>query len=98
MRFAPYTFTRWAMRQINEKERMPAMVYFHPWELDPDQPRITAPLRSRVRHYTNLSTVEGKLSRLLTDFRFSTLTDVSGGLDVYRSKERNSEFRTQNSE
>ncbi len=83
MRFAPYPFTRWALRQINEMERMPAMVYFHPWELDPDQPRITAPLRSRLRHYTNLSTVEGKLNQLLADFRFSTLTDVCRGLKTY---------------
>ena len=95
MRFAPYQFTRWALQQINEKEQMPSMVYFHPWELDPDQPRIPAPLRSRVRHYTNLSTVEGKLDCLLTDFRFSTLTDVSRGLDVYRSGEKSREFRIQ---
>ena len=67
---------------------MPAMVYFHPWELDPDQPRIRAPLRSRIRHYTNLATVEGKLNRLLSDFRFSTLTEVSRGLEVYRSKSK----------
>ena len=86
MRFTPYPFTRWALRQINEKEQMPAMVYFHPWELDPNQPRIPAPLRSRVRHYTNLATVEGKLHRLLTDFRFSTLTDVCGRLETYRAK------------
>ena len=98
MRFAPYPFTRWALRQINDKEEMPAMVYFHPWELDPDQPRIPAPLRSRVRHYTNLSTVEGKLNRLLTDFQFSTLTEVSRGLEVFRSREKNTEFRIENSE
>ena len=98
MRFAPYPFTRWALRQINDKEQMPAMVYFHPWELDPDQPRIPAPLRSRVRHYTNLSTVEGKLNRLLTDFQFSTLTEVSAGLEVFRSREKNTEFRIENSE
>jgi len=95
MRFAPYPFTRWALRQINDKEQMPAMVYFHPWELDPDQPRIPAPLRSRVRHYTNLSTVEGKLNRLLTDFQFSTLTEVSRGLEIYRSKRTNPGIRIQ---
>jgi hypothetical protein len=66
-------------------EGQPAMVYLHPWEIDPDQPRIKAGLRSRLRHYTNLSRMENKLERLLQDFRFSTLSDVCSRLEVYRS-------------
>jgi polysaccharide deacetylase family protein (PEP-CTERM system associated) len=85
LRFFPYRLTRWAIRQINETEGQPAMVYLHPWEIDPDQPRIKARLRSRLRHYTNLSKMEDKLERLLRDFRFSTLSDVCGRLEVYRS-------------
>ena len=76
LRLFPYRFTRWAIRCINETEGKPAMVYFHPWEIDPAQPRIAAPLKSRLRHYTNLGKMYGKLERLLHDFRFSTVTDV----------------------
>ena len=85
LRFFPYRLTRWAIRQINETEGQPAMVYLHPWEIDPDQPRIKASLRSRLRHYTNLSKMENRLERLLRDFRFSTLSDVCSRLEVYRS-------------
>jgi polysaccharide deacetylase family protein (PEP-CTERM system associated) len=76
LRLFPYQFTRWAIRRINAVEGQPAMVYFHPWELDPDQPRISAPMKSRLRHYTNLGGMQMKIERLLRDFRFSTVTDV----------------------
>jgi polysaccharide deacetylase family protein (PEP-CTERM system associated) len=80
LRLAPYAFTRWAIRQINEVEKHPAMVYFHPWEIDPDQPRIRARLRSRLRHYTMLAGMKQKLDRLLQDFQFDTLGEVCHGL------------------
>ena len=83
MRMFPYRFTRSGLREINERERMPAMVYFHPWELDPDQPRIPAPLRSRLRHYTNLATTQPKIERLLEDFRFAPLSTVCGQLPQF---------------
>ena len=76
LRLFPYWITHRAIRHINETERQPVMVYFHPWEIDPGQPRIAAPLKSRLRHYTNLGKMAGKLERLLEDFRFSTVTDV----------------------
>ena len=76
LRLFPYLITRWAIRHINEAEHQPAMVYFHPWEIDPGQPRIAAPLKSRLRHYTNLGKMFGKIERLLQDFRFSTVTDA----------------------
>jgi polysaccharide deacetylase family protein (PEP-CTERM system associated) len=76
LRLLPYSLTRWAIREVNEVERQPAMVYFHPWELDPDQPRIAAPLRSRLRHYTNLNRMQNKIERLLGDFQFSTVSEV----------------------
>ncbi len=84
LRFAPYAVTKRALRRINESEKMPAMVYFHPWEIDPEQPRIPASARSRLRHYTNLSTMEGKVVRLLHDFRFANLSTVCEQLDSYR--------------
>lgn len=68
-RTLPYAFSKWAIAQVNREETRPAIFYFHPWEVDPDQPRVAgAPLRSRLRHYTNLSAMEGKLERLLRDF------------------------------
>jgi polysaccharide deacetylase family protein (PEP-CTERM system associated) len=85
LRLLPYSFTRWAIRQVNESESQPVMVYFHPWELDPGQPRIPAPLRSRIRHYTNLSTMQNKVERLLHDFRFSTVSDVCAQLESYHT-------------
>lgn len=77
LRLFPYRFTRWAIRHLNDRDKQPAMVYFHPWELDPSQPRISsAPLRSRLRHYVNLEKTESKIERLLQDFRFTTVSEV----------------------
>ena len=71
-RLLPYAFSRWAIRQVNRQEQRPAIIYFHPWEIDVDQPRITgAPLRSRVRHYTNIPVMADKLRRLTRDFAWT---------------------------
>lgn len=70
-RLLPYGLSRWALRQVTEQDERPAILYFHPWEIDPGQPRVAnAPLRSKVRHYTNLGVMQGKLERLLGDFRW----------------------------
>lgn len=77
-RVLPYAFTRWAIRQVNGEERRPAMFYFHPWEVDPDQPRVAnAPLRSRLRHYTNLTRMAGKLGELLREFSWDRMDVVA---------------------
>jgi len=76
LRIFPYRMTQWGLRHINHIEREPAMVYFHPWEIDPEQPQIRAGLRSRLRHYTNLSIMESKIERLLKEFHFTTLSDA----------------------
>ncbi|WP_420144027.1 XrtA system polysaccharide deacetylase [Sphingobium sp.] len=71
-RLLPYGFSRWAIRQVNEQAGRPAIIYFHPWEIDPDQPRVSdAPLRSRLRHYSNLSVMAAKLRRLTRDFAWT---------------------------
>ena len=71
-RLLPYGFSRWAIRQVNGREKQPAIIYFHPWEIDPDQPRVAgAPLRSRLRHYSNLSVMANKLRRLTADFSWT---------------------------
>jgi polysaccharide deacetylase family protein (PEP-CTERM system associated) len=75
-RLYPYAFTRWGIRHLNRKERQPAVVYLHPWEIDPQQPRIGAKGLSRFRHYLNLDKTESRLIRLLHDFRFGTMAEV----------------------
>lgn len=83
-RLLPYQFSRWAIRQVNEQAGRPAIIYFHPWEIDPGQPRRTdAALRSRLRHYTNLSVMAAKLRRLTRDFawtRVDALADAQAAL------------------
>ena len=67
-RMLPYAVTHRAVAGMNG-EGFPAVLYFHPWEIDPGQPRVAdAPLRSRIRHYTGLSGMADKLRRLLGDF------------------------------
>lgn len=76
-RLMPYRLYRWGLRRVNECDSQPGMFYFHPWEVDPDQPRIDgAPLRSRLRHYTNLGTMEARLKRLLADFHWGRMDEV----------------------
>jgi polysaccharide deacetylase family protein (PEP-CTERM system associated) len=76
-RLFPYAFSRWAVRQVNGDYGRPAIIYFHPWEIDPDQPRVEdAPLRSRVRHYTNLRRMAPKLRRLARDFAWGRIDEL----------------------
>ena len=73
-RVLPYGFSRWAIRQVNRRDGRPAIFYFHPWEIDPGQPRVAnAPLKSRLRHYTNLGGMAGKLEQLLAEFRWGRM-------------------------
>jgi polysaccharide deacetylase family protein (PEP-CTERM system associated) len=76
LRIWPYQVTAWALHRINEIERQPAMVYLHPWELDPDQPRIAAGWKSRFRHYQNLESTEAKCRRLVEDFCWGPMEQV----------------------
>jgi len=75
-RILPYWWTRWGIARLNETEAQPAIFYLHPWEIDPGQPRLNASGLSRFRHYRNLDKAEGRLKRLMTDFRFGMLKDV----------------------
>jgi polysaccharide deacetylase family protein (PEP-CTERM system associated) len=86
LRLLPYAWTRRGIRTINEREKQPAMVYFHPWEIDPEQPRIQASAKSRLRHYTNLAGMENKIERLLRDFQFGTLSDVFKQIEPQRTQ------------
>jgi len=76
-RLLPYAFSRWAMRQVNDDDKRPAIIYFHPWEIDPGQPRVAnAPIKSKLRHYTNLGAMQGKLQRLISDFEWDRLDAI----------------------
>jgi polysaccharide deacetylase family protein (PEP-CTERM system associated) len=77
-RLLPYRFFRWALRRVNA-EGLPAVFYLHPWEIDPQQPRIGASWRSRFRHYTNLHRTESRLERLLRDFSWGRMDEVFTG-------------------
>jgi polysaccharide deacetylase family protein (PEP-CTERM system associated) len=79
-RIFPYVFTRWAIKHLNHKEYQPAVVYLHPWEIDPEQPRIRADALSRFRHYCNLMRTETRLQRLLREFTFGPMCSVLEGL------------------
>ena len=78
-RLLPYSWTKWGIRHVNKADRQSIIFYFHPWELDPEQPRL-AELDSltRFRHYVNLKGTEKKLVRLLRDFRWTTLMSAFG--------------------
>lgn len=78
-RLLPYRYSRWAMRRINSKDGHPCMFYIHPWEVDPEQPRVAGiSARSRFRHYTNLGRMAGKLKAVLADFAWDRADRVLG--------------------
>lgn len=76
-RLFPYAVSRWALRRVNRHDREPCVFYFHPWEIDADQPRQTnLGLKTRFRHYLNLGRMEQRLARLLEDFRWGRMDQV----------------------
>jgi polysaccharide deacetylase family protein (PEP-CTERM system associated) len=76
-RIFPYWFTKFALRKINSQENKPFIFYFHPWEIDPNQPRVgDAGWKSRFRHYCNLDKTEDRLKRLLQDFQFRPIPNI----------------------
>jgi polysaccharide deacetylase family protein (PEP-CTERM system associated) len=76
-RLLPYAFSKWAIREVNDDAQRPAIIYFHPWEIDPEQPRVAnAPIKSKLRHYTRLGVMAEKLRRLPRDFQWERLDAV----------------------
>jgi polysaccharide deacetylase family protein (PEP-CTERM system associated) len=78
LRHFPLSFIRWGMRRLNEGERRPAVVYIHPWELDPGQPVQPVGVLTRLRHYRNLGLTEGRLARLFSEYTFTTCREILG--------------------
>jgi polysaccharide deacetylase family protein (PEP-CTERM system associated) len=77
-RLLPYALSNWAIARVNEEEERPAIFYFHPWEVDTGQPRVpNAPLKSRLRHYTNLSAMRPKLLKLLRAHQWGRTDEVA---------------------
>ncbi len=76
-RLLPYAYAKWAVRRVNNELNLPFMFYFHPWEVDPDQPRPdTMSAKSQIRHYSNLDKMEQRLRRLLSDFSWGRVDQV----------------------
>jgi polysaccharide deacetylase family protein (PEP-CTERM system associated) len=76
LRLFPMSYTRWAVRRIHRRDRQPVIVYFHPWELDPDQPRLEGSWKSKLRQYTGLSKMEARLEKLLGRGRYEPLRSL----------------------
>jgi len=76
-RLLPYAVSRWMIRHVNRSDRQSAVFYFHPWEIDPGQPRVAGiDAKTRFRHYLNLGTMERRLDRLLGDFRWGRMDEI----------------------
>lgn len=75
-RLFPYSFSRWAINRVNEREEKSTLFYFHPWEIDPEQPKQQAGFKSRFRHYLNLTRMEARLQCLLKDFNWDRMDRV----------------------
>lgn len=76
-RLMPYALSRWLMRRVNQADGQPCMFYFHPWELDPEQPRqVGISAKTRFRHYVNLNRMEGRIAHLLRDFEWGRVDQV----------------------
>jgi len=76
-RLYPYVVSKWAFNRVNRKEKQPGIFYFHPWEIDPDQPRQSGlNWKTQIRHYLNLQRMENRLDQLLKDFNWDTMENV----------------------
>jgi polysaccharide deacetylase family protein (PEP-CTERM system associated) len=76
-RLLPYSVFSRGLKRVNRKERRPTVFYFHPWEIDPGQPRVPGvSLKNRTRHYLNLKHMAPRVGRLLRDFRFDRMDRV----------------------
>jgi polysaccharide deacetylase family protein (PEP-CTERM system associated) len=82
LRLLPMAYTRWAMKRIHEREGQSVILYFHPWEIDPEQPRLQGTWKSRFRHYTNLDKTMSRLSELFSKGRFEPMIELMARLDV----------------
>jgi len=89
-RLVPYAGMRWAMQRVNRVDRESTIFYFHPWEIDPDQPKQEGiDAKTRFRHYLNLERMESRLNRLLGDFDWGRMDEVLYWPAVHSSSQSN---------
>ncbi len=78
-RLLPYSYFKWGYRRVNQRDGLPGIFYFHPWEIDPEQPRVAGlSAKTQFRHYVNLAGMLRRLDRLLTDFRWDRMDRLVG--------------------
>ncbi|GAB3100088.1 DUF3473 domain-containing protein [Aestuariicella hydrocarbonica] len=76
-RLFPYAFSRWAIQSVNDNENQPCIFYFHPWEIDEQQPRVAGiNVKTRFRHYVNIHKMYGRIERLLNDFNWDRMDRI----------------------
>jgi len=76
-RLLPYGLSRWMLRRVNAQDREAAIFYFHPWEIDPEQPRVAGiDAKARFRHYVNIDRMEARLDRLMGDFKWGRMDEI----------------------
>ena len=76
-RLLPYALSRWMLRRVNEHDGQPAIFYFHPWEIDAEQPRVAGiDAKTRFRHYVNIERMPRRLEQLLGDFAWGRMDDI----------------------
>jgi polysaccharide deacetylase family protein (PEP-CTERM system associated) len=79
-RLLPYNLSRWLMKRVNHKDQQPCIFYFHPWEIDHEQPRQkNISMKTRFRHYVNLSRTESRIRSLLRDFQWGRMDRIFMG-------------------
>jgi polysaccharide deacetylase family protein (PEP-CTERM system associated) len=88
-RLLPYSLTRFGLRKLNHSLGRPFIFYLHPWEIDPQQPRVKTKLLSKLRHYTNLDKCEGRLRKLIEEFRFAPVREVLQAQQLLAMKSSN---------
>ncbi|UDF33957.1 UNVERIFIED_ORG: DUF3473 domain-containing protein [Shinella sp. XGS7] len=76
-RLLPYALSRWLIEQVNRNDQQSAVFYFHPWEIDPGQPRIAGiDAKTRFRHYVNIGRTEARIAQLLRDFAWGRMDQI----------------------
>ena len=77
LRILPLSYTHHLFRRVNVGDHQPVIVYFHPWEMDPEQPKLKLSMRSRFRHYTNLKSMPSRIAELLENYQFAPLFELT---------------------
>jgi polysaccharide deacetylase family protein (PEP-CTERM system associated) len=86
-RLLPYGLSRWMLNRVNRGDQQSGIFYFHPWEIDPGQPRVDGiGAKTRFRHYVNIDRVEGRLNQLLSDFEWGRMDEIFLGASAVNTQ------------